>query len=515
MDSFIEKKWFVYINDRHEGPFSFEEIQGKMSEGLVHAESYVWTDGMQDWKIMTEIEDFNSVLNPSTLAGRANAHPAGMNIEPVVLLESPVTEEKTGDMNVEELVQVQKMAIPSSSPEVSKNRRSFPALGLYFKVFRWLLFLTFLVGASLAYRSGYLDLSRSKFQTEIEKTTDAARPYLLILLEKLPFLSQWISPIPSLPDVTHEDFEELKGAAREKLEVAGPKISLALSRADPLLPAFYLASNLPDGARFHLWIMGKGDTLLNHLSFETQTDVVLEKKLGKTQEIRLSDGKSLPRGEYMIYVSFADLQPQQVKPFQGLIAGLYIGSSTLLPKNTKVIAQKPYFLGGPKDSAYFSRLKDYHEKLQLKVSGELNEIKQFTATLGSQLESTKTKFSLVKKGKVSIRQKKLWSSFHSDWAQLESQLDQIFNRWTPDVIRTDYFYSVLYRMTQQLGQEIEKVHRFHDAFFGGVLDLKAFDIQLGAALSSAESALSLLKAKIDQAKNLQPTLNGMPRREGL
>ena len=70
MDGFTEKKWFVYVGDHHEGPFSLEDIQGKIGAGVVSTTSFVWAEGMADWKGMTEVPDFESVLSaskPSTL----------------------------------------------------------------------------------------------------------------------------------------------------------------------------------------------------------------------------------------------------------------------------------------------------------------------------------------------------------------------------------------------------------------------------------------------------------------
>jgi hypothetical protein len=37
MDGFSEKKWFVYMGDHHEGPFSLDEIQGKLRQAEVSA----------------------------------------------------------------------------------------------------------------------------------------------------------------------------------------------------------------------------------------------------------------------------------------------------------------------------------------------------------------------------------------------------------------------------------------------------------------------------------------------
>ncbi len=66
MDGFQERKWFVYQTDHHEGPFSLEEIQAKMSAGQVARTQYVWCEGMGDWQIMTAVRDFEPLLQAAS-----------------------------------------------------------------------------------------------------------------------------------------------------------------------------------------------------------------------------------------------------------------------------------------------------------------------------------------------------------------------------------------------------------------------------------------------------------------
>ena len=54
-----EKKWFVYVEDHHEGPFTVDEVQQKIKQGAIRADQFVWCEGMQDWKAMTEVSDFS------------------------------------------------------------------------------------------------------------------------------------------------------------------------------------------------------------------------------------------------------------------------------------------------------------------------------------------------------------------------------------------------------------------------------------------------------------------------
>jgi len=59
------KKWFVYINDHHEGPYSVSEVKDKIASKLVGHESYVWCEGMGDWAVITSIPELAALLSVS------------------------------------------------------------------------------------------------------------------------------------------------------------------------------------------------------------------------------------------------------------------------------------------------------------------------------------------------------------------------------------------------------------------------------------------------------------------
>ena len=62
MNTELQKKWFVYLSDHHEGPFDAEELSMKKKNGLINQQSYVWSEGMADWKPMIEVgELFNAI----------------------------------------------------------------------------------------------------------------------------------------------------------------------------------------------------------------------------------------------------------------------------------------------------------------------------------------------------------------------------------------------------------------------------------------------------------------------
>ena len=238
----------------------------------------------------------------------------------------------------------------------------------------------------------------------------------------------------------------------------------------------------------------------------------------------------LPRGEYLVYVTPLENQPDGVKnlidswyrpvplppeiqpetPLGSLLASL----PTPL-KDEKVLLYQTYFLGGTKDTTYLTRLKAFHDKLRERTSEELKELAQFANTLQNQFNSTTSQFALFRKGKPNPKQKKDWEQFNVTWSGLEGQLQAIFEKWTPEIVQSEYFYDTLYPLIQQTSQSVTKVHEFHSSYFKGVSDLRTFEIQLGEASSSCQNDINRLRSKIDQANKIAPTANGMPRKEGL
>jgi hypothetical protein len=496
-----------------------------MAQSQISHESYIWTEGMTDWKVMTEVSEFNLPRTPSG----EGVDPSVVQNEPSFKF-SPAESEASEASSIVEQVVITPMEVSSVNIQTEAPAADFNELqrseeeGIeekkpknHARMIIWAALLVIAAGGAAGYQKGYLTpvLESPVVSEGLEKLANASRPYLLTISDQLPFLAQWVSPISSLSDVSPGEFEELKQAAREKVVTAGPRFAIALSKADVFSPSFYIASNLPDGTQFQVYVIGKPDTLLNQMSFDTKTTAVLNGKIGKTEAIHFMDGKPVPRGEYFVYVT---LQESQLPEIKSAIASLPLAAPSMspeIPKSARVAIQKSYFLSGNKDAIYLSRLKEFHDKLNEKAHGEINEIRQFTATLDSQLNSTTTKFSLLKKGKMTPKQKKQWESFHAEWIKLENQLDQIFMKWTPEAMQKDYFHRSLYSLTQQVGQSVAKVHDFHNAFFTGVHDSKTFEIQLGEAISSAQGTMTLLKAKIEQTEKLPPTPNGMPQRESL
>lgn len=58
------KEWFLHINGETIGPLLMETIQNLLRLSRVTLVEYAWCDGMDDWRRLSEIEEFASQLPP-------------------------------------------------------------------------------------------------------------------------------------------------------------------------------------------------------------------------------------------------------------------------------------------------------------------------------------------------------------------------------------------------------------------------------------------------------------------
>jgi hypothetical protein len=548
MDGFTEKKWFVYLGDHHEGAFSLEEIQSKIGQGQLSGTNYIWAEGMADWKMMSEVDSFHSVLRqpakPVLPVSTAAAASSASFVDPMAsanFVESTqmfqTVEPVSIHPNVNRSITAAPILSSTSREEVNTGpedlsmdastnelldeplKSSHHRKALASQMIKIGALFLVLGGVGFAFNEGYMTplFNSQTIKSAGDAFASAADPVLSTLSDKLPFLAGFLSPIPKLENVAPEEFEQLKVAAKTKLDQGGPQIAIALDQSDLLNPTFYVGTNLPDGAILDIYIEGIPDTLLNQLSFTAKAQATVLKRFAHSGAIEFSQGKAFPRGQYNLYVVDPETQPATVKPLLARMVSVQsVETPVSVPKGLRIIATKSYFFGGLRDALYTARLKEFHDKLIAKSQQELTELKQIVMTYESQLGASDQKFKALRKGKKPTPgQKKAWGDFSAQWDKMNEQLVQTFSKLTPANAQTDYFYGFLYQIGQQTADSVGKLHTLQSTYFAGtVQDPKAFDIQVGEVAAIAHSAVETMKAKIDQIEKLPPTASGLPKRDG-
>lgn len=535
MDEQTEKKWFVFVVDHHTGPHSLNEIGEQIRQGVVNAHHFVWKEGMPDWRLMHEVRDFDSLLQPPPLPPSPPAPPILQPENQLIQNEPTHVMENFGGPHLfsntattqdpAQAIQVTDPLPPFIEGRAddtsflgietglsSEKKSSFFKKAVKFLFFSFLFLIILGAGLLFSFSNGWMDplLSRPSIQSKIESAKAFLEPFLFTVVDRYPSLNQWITLFPPLESVSPQEYEELKSISRINLDQDGARFALALSQKNLGAPSFYIATNIKDGLALEIHVVGNPDTLVNQLSFETRVSTNVSKRLAETSPLRGGNGAPLPRGEYWVYLPAGQTMPSSSQgQAKNLILPIEEGT-----REVKVLAVKSYFLGGPRDESYVKQLTEFHEKLRAKASGEIMEAKQFADTLANQLTSTGIKFGMLSRVKRHQSDRKAWAKFDQDWTKFETQLDEMFARWTPDILQKEMFYGALYEGVQRAGKAVSKVHSLQSRYIEGVPanNAKAFELELAQAASDAQKILAELQNKIEQAEKLPATPGGLPGR---
>jgi hypothetical protein len=550
MDGFKEKKWFVYMGDHHEGPFSLEEIQGKMQAGIVTSSQYVWCEGMNDWQQIPEVEAVQALLRQPplrlvptpaptptptehrepTLTDATRMAPISAGEGTIAVSRSDITAPDSNvavaeappipaiveaplSASLQATLQSEPAPAPSAhadvvtiaphqaSPQMEASPEEVPPSAGSRRKSKWIrpvLWGTLFAALIAAIISGVFDpfLRNPAITAMMHSMGDLSRPVLLKVSAHVPMISGWFSPIPHLDEISAEEWPDFMDAARTPTQGQAPRVGLAVVQPDLLQPSFALATSMADGAAFDLEIEGVADTLLNHTDFKAKASIAVANRLGRSNPIRTIDGRPVPRGEYIVKVYEAGKSGDGATP----------------------LLKKAYFLGGVKDDTYRERLKEYHDRLTQKAKAELEELKQFLSSVEQQLQSSQAEFAKFRgaKGKKSVAlASKAWAGFHQRWAQFDAQLSTAVQSWTPEKLQSDTFYPMLYERVRSAAQAGSQVHGLHHSWTTGAASPQSFETDLQNAVVAVNTSIAEAKAKIQQAETIPPSPTGMPRKDGL
>jgi hypothetical protein len=504
MDQIEEKKWFVFLGDRHDGPYSMTEMLAKVQVKAISPSSFVWAEGMTDWKLMKEIPDFDGI-DDSGMSAPKNETPTEKKAE-LHVSQGPQDIHSLKAVSVQLDLSPLKETTQTPPPEACEIEKSWKRRRLIRRSLKTAVAVALIGGGTFAYKQGLIDqyIDTAKISMQVQAVSgdlmNRARPHLLVLAGKYSFLSKFISPIPKLKDVSSEDYEKLRTAAGLPLE-KGPVVTIAQSTEDPAHPTFYVSSNLPDGAVFDIYFEGKSDTLVGKLHASAKISVTIQKNLGKSEPLNFSPEFILPMGEYQVFATEGLTQPESIASILKQLPQLNAAQTDRLPAGLKLLARRTYFLGGYKDDAYIQKLREYQNQLQQKSRVEIADLKDLGSVLEKQIQSTIQQFKAIRKGRgVKGGKKQAWANFHTEWIKSEFAWLDRFSKLPPDAIRDEYVHAPLYEMAKQAGVELQKLHDLQNDYFENRLDERSLEIQLGTATSVVESAYLAFKTKTEQAE---------------
>ena len=475
----IQKKWFIYLNDHHEGPFSVDEVRQKLITRTINKENYVWCEGMADWQMLSQAHELNQLeVSPSAEAAPAEAS-APKKSQP-------------------------RAATPGDASKSSRGKSITKMAGIAIGTLVLLMVLS--VG-------GLAALSRSGS----DGMHDRLRPTLIKMVLRFPILSSAFKLVPNFSDVKPDDQREMEVALMIPPEY-GAKLEIELSQNDPNRPFFYVSTNLPSHIKLDYYLVGNSETLLNRLQYSTQGSFTVFEGIGKTEVLLAEGGQPLPKGEYKVYI--AENLTQEESVTHALATYPPTKSPTKIPaqipNGTKFIFSKVFFLGGARDETYLTRLKAFHEKVKTNAEKELLELKQYSDTLQLQFTTLTSEFGKIYRNKKpNNTQKNAWKKAADTWQQINGQLDQTIQTWSKDTLQNEYFYGKAFELVKSCFESLKTLFSLESNYLEHPQDQASFEIQQGKALSEAREATELLRSKVELLLNAPKTPSGLPTREGL
>lgn len=87
----MNKIWFVLIDGKREGPWSFEELKG---DARISPDTFVWKEGFEDWKKIRDVPELKDLFNEDA-AGQETDSNEGDEVDGGLAVTKPAQGELT------------------------------------------------------------------------------------------------------------------------------------------------------------------------------------------------------------------------------------------------------------------------------------------------------------------------------------------------------------------------------------------------------------------------------------
>ncbi|HLE00616.1 MAG TPA: DUF4339 domain-containing protein [Bdellovibrionota bacterium] len=429
METTQNKSWFIHHNGKQEGPFSREQIEGRLAAEKDRASILAWCEGMQGWKPVAEIDELRSGTAAQTVQGGA---PKG-EVTAVLDVSRRAFAERGGDSTVNIDVKSLKQAeVEAKKAETVAARARFEAgirgaapKSAFRSIVKMVMFVGFLAGLWGAYEYGGFEQK--------------------ILLMRF----------PKIADIAPGDYEHLKSTVAVQ-PLTTVSLAMALTAGQTESPIMYLASNQPDETGFEVRVNAIPTTLLNASNASVTFRMTLKDHLAVSAPLRLRSGEIFPAGRYKIEIYSAADTSKDRRP---------------------LLERELSLLGLLSQDAYEAKRKEIRDRLVAQAMAELND----WSALGRSLSETISECERAFKEAVSIpiAKKKVvfWKKSEPRWQTRAKIFTERFGEkhgpWTAEAMKKRYLYPAILLEAREIWRSVEKFRAAQDsAFVSGKLNKK-------------------------------------------
>lgn len=533
-----KNRWFIFIHDKYEGPYSEEEITQKITTGRLTEESLIWTKDFEDWIPINKIEFFS----PFFMLPINNSHEEV--IEQIkfsnfksrfesstekffIFKNKSLFKIKNRDFEIKnDKIDRQIKVLANETAQMSKynSKLNFDDDEQHFtqiqldnqKVNYQQTKLDFLTGKKaftryqwhnpFSFNSDYLvmmNLFIQKLLSSIFNNTFNYRKIILIfaLFSTIIYFSMNLYikyKLPSLEGVSHNESREMYSAISESFNDYGPTSVIVMAHHDLLHPIFYIATNLPENTELKLYIEGISETLLNAFNISIEATIKVHNGIAQSPLFVQDNGESYPIGEYKVAIKCFNCTNENDSKLNS--------KKNIIDTN---LNEKIFFIGGTKDREYDQNLKVYHDKLRQQATSELIEIKQFADNFEQQLNETNKNFAEFSNSAISKEQ---WIASNRKWNKFQNQISKLSSKWNTDIIQFKYYYSNFYSLLKNIETIILQIHQTQTNLISKKINSEQLETEIFEKSSIIQTTLLTIRTKVALIEHLPISSNGMPPR---
>jgi hypothetical protein len=460
MAATANKSWFLHLNGQPQGPFTLDQVAAKYRDGTISRDSHVWCEGMPAWLTVKDVPEVSAAVaglpeTPSSPSIPApTAPPTAQELSHLIALNPGEVDDRTNAIDPKQLRDAKKAAAKAHKVADKAERQAIAignsVVGVSSGGGAKRAVLLLLVGLPALAAAGLGGAVALKLVTVDQLKARAGS-----------LLGGLLSTLPSLDDVAPAQYEALRDAAGADLQTAGPQAAAALSTQSPDKPIFYVASNLPEGARVSFLLKSDPANSLAETPVEIRFPLTLSKHLARSRPLHVL-GKPLPQGEYVVTLSPDDEQPAEARAWLA---------------KSRLAATQRFFVGGARDAAFTAKLNQFHEKQREKALVEYRQGLLLATRFEGQLALCADAAQALEKATRKPAQKKAWDEFERKWAP--GNVEPL----EKGALLPDVFTAV-----HELWAESRRTH-----------DLLAASswAQAGAQLAQSQQKVNALKARLD------------------
>lgn len=417
MSSEVDSNWYVFTAVGRVGPLTLKEARDLASRGALRPQDLAWCPGMPEWKKVSEVDALRIstekeitkesapiiVVDPAAAATAPAPAPAPAAEKPSLspLDQLAVENIESLELETENLAHQpsdfssETAAAPTKAPKKKKRFIRLPTI------------------------------SKKAVNSVFSAVVLAGLTYYAY-----PYVSDWLSPFPKIPELSNEDYKLLKETAKTDLKKQGPKIEMASSPRNDGGTTYYIATNLGDQTSFDLSFQPIADTLVGEPRNVQPLHVSTKKHLA------LAGVEAVPPGYYW--------------------------ATLTTPQLTSFSIHRRVFLGGVPDLNYETHLSDYTAVRRGIAKAELDRIKDGIAKADALVAAENKAAESLSNLKIPQAKAQAWDLFQETWSRSFAEIDEFLTK-------PSHYSGKLLREAQGVEVSLKKLHDKHHELVAAVV----------------------------------------------